>query len=46
MAALAGRSNYVNDELLKAVPDPGAKAVAFAMRAGFDAATASDSTTP
>jgi len=33
MGALAGRSNYVNAELLATVPDPGAKAVAIAMTA-------------
>jgi dihydroxyacetone kinase len=36
MGALAGRSNYVNAELLATVPDPGAKAVAIAMRAAVD----------
>jgi hypothetical protein len=40
MAALAGRANYVSAELVATVPDPGAKAVALAMRAAFDAATA------
>ena len=33
MEALAGRSNYVPWETLRGVPDPGAKAVAIAMRA-------------
>lgn len=37
MKALAGRSNYISEELLATVPDPGAKAVAIAMRAGFAA---------
>ena len=29
MAALAGRANYVPEETLRGVPDPGAKAAAF-----------------
>ena len=33
MEGLAGRSNYIRAELLATVPDPGAKAVAIAMRA-------------
>lgn len=33
MAALAGRSNYVAEESLKGVPDPGAMAAAFALKA-------------
>jgi len=37
MEALAGRSNYISAELVATVPDPGAKAVAFAMRAAFNA---------
>lgn len=37
MEALAGRSNYINKELLATVPDPGAKAVAIAMRSGLAA---------
>jgi len=35
MEGLAGRSNYINAELLKTVPDPGAKAIALAMRAAL-----------
>ena len=31
--ALAGRANYVNAELMKGVPDPGAVAVAVAFEA-------------
>lgn len=38
MEALAGRSNYISKELLSTVPDPGAMAVAIALRAGLDAA--------
>mmetsp|Transcript_17901 Transcript_17901/g.35349 ORF Transcript_17901/g.35349 Transcript_17901/m.35349 type:complete len:607 (+) Transcript_17901:51-1871(+) len=38
MDALAGRSNYVNEQLLKTVPDPGAKAVAIALTAALKAA--------
>ena len=37
MSALAGRSNYISAELLATVPDPGAKAVAIAMRAAYEA---------
>jgi len=37
MEGLAGRSNYINAELLKTVPDPGAKAVAIAFRAALEA---------
>jgi len=33
MEGLAGRSNYIRAELLATVPDPGAKAIAIAMRA-------------
>lgn len=33
MEALAGRANYVAAESLKGVPDPGAKAAAYALRA-------------
>ena len=33
MGSLAGRSNYVNEELMRGVPDPGALAVALAFRA-------------
>lgn len=33
MAAAAGRSNYVRQELLETVPDPGAQAVAIALAA-------------
>ena len=33
MQALAGRANYVPDAALQGVPDPGAKAVAFMLRA-------------
>mmetsp|Transcript_4640 Transcript_4640/g.5542 ORF Transcript_4640/g.5542 Transcript_4640/m.5542 type:complete len:588 (-) Transcript_4640:619-2382(-) len=39
MEGLAGRSNYVNAQLLMTVPDPGAKAVAIAMRAAFNSTT-------
>ena len=42
MEALAGRSNYISKELLQTVPDPGAKAVAIAMRAGLSAYAGSD----
>lgn len=38
MSGHAGRSNYVNDVLLMTVPDPGAKAVAIAMRAALQTA--------
>ncbi|CAM9134801.1 unnamed protein product [Pylaiella littoralis] len=33
MGALAGRANYVAEESLKGVPDPGAKAAAYALKA-------------
>lgn len=33
MGSLAGRSNYVNEELMQGVPDPGALAVALAFKA-------------
>lgn len=33
MGALAGRANYVAAESLKGVPDPGAKAAAYALKA-------------
>lgn len=33
MEALAGRANYVAAETLKGVPDPGAKAAAYALKA-------------
>lgn len=33
MEALAGRANYVAAESLKGVPDPGAKAAAYALKA-------------
>ena len=33
MEALAGRANYVSAEALKGIPDPGAKAAAYALRA-------------
>lgn len=33
MEALAGRANYVAAESLVGVPDPGAKAAAYALRA-------------
>ena len=33
MEALAGRANYVAAESLNGVPDPGAKAAAFALKA-------------
>lgn len=33
MVGLAGRANYVPDETLRGVPDPGAKAAAFMLRA-------------
>ncbi|GBG24780.1 Triokinase/FMN cyclase [Hondaea fermentalgiana] len=37
MNASAGRSNYIPDEKMRGVPDPGAMAVAYAMRALADA---------
>lgn len=37
MQALAGRANYVAGESLKGVPDPGAKAAAYALKAVWDA---------
>jgi len=37
MQALAGRANYVAGESLKGVPDPGAKAAAYALQAVWDA---------
>ena len=36
MEALAGRANYVAAESLVGVPDPGAKAAAYALRAVLD----------
>jgi len=39
MEALAGRSNYISADLVATVPDPGAKAIAFAMRAALDVTT-------
>mmetsp|Transcript_2149 Transcript_2149/g.4939 ORF Transcript_2149/g.4939 Transcript_2149/m.4939 type:complete len:590 (-) Transcript_2149:207-1976(-) len=37
MNASAGRSNYIPDEKMRGVPDPGAMAVAFAVKAMADA---------
>lgn len=37
MEALAGRANYVAAESLEGVPDPGAKAAAYALRAVSEA---------
>lgn len=36
MSSLAGRSNYINQELLRGTPDPGAAAVACAFAAAAE----------